>query len=248
MWLSKSRKYLGTLVVTCALMTGCATNNAASPDYEAMDQDPLEPFNRAVHQFNYTVDGAILRPAAMIYRGIVPEKGRELVTNFLDNLYTPVIFANSVLQLDAENSFSSFFKFMLNSTVGIGGIFNVAAETDLKVRHADFGQTLAIYGMDSGPYVVLPIIGPCNARDTVGRIGDAFMNPFNYVDTGVSIAMWTATAIDKRSTNMKLLDDIYGSSLDPYATFRSGYTQKRTEDIRRAKAARAKAIEKALNQ
>lgn len=248
MWLGKSRKYLGTLVVACVLVTGCTSNNAATPNYEAMDQDPLEPFNRAVYQFNYTVDGAVLRPATVVYREIVPEKGRELVTNFLDNLYTPVVFANSVLQLDPENSFASFWKFMLNSSVGIGGIFNVAAETDLKVRHADFGQTLAIYGMDSGPYVVLPIIGPCNGRDTVGRIGDAFMNPFNYVDTGASIAMWTATAIDKRSTNMKLLDDIYGSSLDPYATFRSGYTQKRVEDIRRAKAARAKAIEKALSQ
>ncbi len=247
MWLRKSRQYLGTLALACVLVSGCASNNAATPSQDAMEQDPLESFNRAVHQLNYTVDGAILRPAAMIYRGIVPEKGRELVTNFLDNLYTPVVFANSVLQLDPENSFASFWKFTLNSTVGIGGIFNVAAETDLRVRHADFGQTLAVYGMDSGPYVVLPIIGPCNGRDTVGRIGDAFMNPFNYVDSGFSIAMWTATAIDKRSTNMKLLDDIYGSSLDPYATFRSGYTQKRVEDIRRAKAARARAIEKALN-
>lgn len=248
MFLAESRKYLGTALLAL-LLAGCAPqNNAATPDYDAMDEDPLEPYNRAMHEFNYTIDGAVLRPVAQIYRGIVPEKGRELVSNFLDNLYTPLIFANSVLQLDAENSFSSLFRFFLNTTAGIGGLFDVASEAGLKTRPADFGQTLAMYGADAGPYVVLPIIGPCNARDSVGRIGDAFMNPFNYIDEGLTYAIWGATAIDKRSTNMKLIDDVYSTSLDPYTTFRSGYTQKRAADIRRAKAARARSIEKTLNQ
>lgn len=248
MWPHTTRSFLsGLLLAASLLVSACAPQNAATPDYEAVDRDPLEPFNRAVHQFNYTIDGAVLRPAAQIYQGVVPEKGRELVTNFLDNLYTPVIFANSVLQLDPDNSFASFWKFFVNTAFGVGGLFDVASETDLKVRNADFGQTLAVYGMGSGPYIVLPILGPCNGRDAVGRIGDAFMNPFNHLDEGVSITIWSATAIDKRSNNMKLLDDIYSTSLDPYATFRSGYTQKRAEDIRRAKAARARAIENALN-
>ncbi len=248
MLLGESRRYLGYVTLALLLATGCTSQNAATPNYEAIDEDPLEPFNRAMHEFNYTIDGAILRPVAQIYRGVVPEKGRELVSNFLDNLYTPLVFANSVLQLDPDNSFASFWRFFLNTTAGIGGLFDVASEAGLKNRPADFGQTLAIYGVEPGPYVVLPIIGPCNGRDSVGRIGDAFMNPFNYVDTGVSIAMWTATAIDKRSTNMKLIDDVYSSSLDPYSTFRSGYTQKRAADIRRAKAARARSIDKAINQ
>jgi phospholipid-binding lipoprotein MlaA len=152
-----------------------------------------------------------------------------------------------VLQTDPQNSFASFWRFTLNTTVGVGGLFDVASEAGLKYRQTDFGQTMAIYGADAGPYIVLPIIGPSNTRDGIGRVADAFMNPFNYVDQGpgLSIAMWSATAVDKRSTNMKLIDDIYRTSLDPYTTFRSGYTQKRNSDIRRAKAERAKSLEKA---
>lgn len=247
----RSRTRLNTLaglLAVCLLASSCSPQpNAATPDYEAMDNDPLEHFNRAIFQFNYTLDGVVLRPAALIYRAVVPDKGRELVTNFLENLYTPVVFANSVLQLDPDNSFASFWRFFLNSTFGIAGLFDVATEAGLKMRPADFGQTLAIYGLDTGAYVVLPVIGPSNVRDSVGRLGDAFMNPFNYVDRGASYAMWGATAVDQRSNNMTLIDDVYRSSIDPYATFRSGYTQKRASDIKRAKAARKKSQDKALN-
>ncbi len=113
------------------------------------------------------------------------------------------------------------------------------------MRDTNFGDTLASYGCEAGPYLVLPIIGPSNLRDGTGRVADAFLNPFNYIDDGVSYVMWSSTAIDQRSQNMKLLDDIYATSLDPYSTFRSAYTQKRMTDIRRAKAARDKAQQKA---
>lgn len=247
MQVGKWTNHLALLMVASLLATGCAPPNAATPDYQAIDQDPLEPFNRGVYQFNYTLDGVILRPAASIYRGVVPEKGRELVSNFIENLYTPVVFANSLLQLDPENTFSSFWRFFLNTTVGIGGLFDVATEAGLKTRPADFGQTLAIYGADTGPYLVLPIIGPSNGRDAIGRIADALMNPFNHIDEGLSYSIWAATAINQRSNNMKLIDDVYNNSLDPYTTFRSGYTQKRAADIRRAKTAREKSQGKALN-
>ncbi|MGE0754070.1 MAG: VacJ family lipoprotein [Alphaproteobacteria bacterium] len=212
-----------------------------------MESDPIEPFNRAMHEFNYTIDGVILRPVASIYRGIMPETGREMVTNAIENLYTPVVFFNSVLQLDPENSFVAFWRFVINSTVGIGGVFDVASEAGLKMRPADLGQTFAVYGAESGAYVVLPIIGPSNVRDSLGRLGDALMNPFNHIDEGLSYAIWSATAVDQRSNNMELIDDVYKNSLDPYATFRSGYTQKRAADIKRAKTMRAKSQEKALN-
>lgn len=212
----------------------------------AHDIDPLEPLNRGVYRFNTTVDGVVLKPATMIYRGVVPEEGRTMVTHFLENLYSPVVFANSVLQADPQNSFTTLWRFLINTSFGIGGLFDVASEAGLKNRPADLGETFAFYGADTGPYIVLPIIGPSNTRDAFGRLGDAFMNPFNYVDTGTSIALWTATAIDARSNNTKLIDSVYETSLDPYATFRSGYMQKRASEIKRGKAARDKALENAL--
>lgn len=237
------------------MLGGCThapTDSHATPDRDpdeiATENDPFEPLNRGIYQFNYTVDGLVLKPVTSVYRGVMPEKGRLMVSNTLDNIYMPLTFFNSVLQGDPENSFTSLWSFLLNSTVGIGGLFDVASDAGLHPRRADLGQTFALYGAGTGPYVVIPIIGPSNTRDAFGRLGDAFMNPFNYVDTGASITLWTATAIDQRSRNTKLLDTVYGSSLDPYATFRSGYTQKRAEDIRRAKAARDKALEKAGKQ
>ena len=225
-------------------LSGC-THMPSNHTDQAIDEDPLEPVNRIVFGFNKLVDNVLLRPITVAYRAIVPEPGREMVTNALVNLYTPVVFGNSVLQGDPYNSFATMWRFILNSTVGIGGAFDVASQAGLKNRPADFGQTMAMYGIGSGPYLVLPVIGPSNGRDATGRLVDAFMNPFNYVDEGFSYAMWGTGAIDARSNNMKLLDDIYRTSLDPYATFRSGYTQKRASDIRRAEAERAKSLEKA---
>lgn len=234
-------RFIAVLAVVL-LTAGCAN---MPKDQAAPDEDPLGPINRVIYGFNSVVDGLILRPIASIYRGIVPEKGREMISNALENLYTPVTVANSVLQADPNNAFAGFWRFTLNSTVGMGGLFDVASEAGLKMRTTDFGQTLAIYGMDSGPYVVLPIIGPSTARDSVGRLADALMNPFNYIDEGFSYSVWAGKAVDYRANNMKLLDDIYASSVDPYATFRSGYTQKRASDIRRAKTERAASQEKA---
>lgn len=210
-----------------------------------VDDDPLSGFNHVMYEFNHGFDTVILKPVTEGYRYIVPEIGREMVSNAVENIYTPVVFFNSVLQGDPQNSFASFWRFAINTTFGIGGMFDVASEAGLKNRNTDFGQTLAMYGVDSGPYLVLPVIGPSSLRDGTGRLADALMNPFNYIDNGTSAAIWTATAIDARSRNMKLIDDIYAVSLDPYITFKSAYEQHRAADIARAKASRQKALEKA---
>lgn len=241
------QKLLGSMTAAFLFLSACAPQNAATPDYVAIDEDPLEPFNRAMYEVNYTLDGTFIRPAAQIYRGVVPEKGRELVSNVVDNLYTPVTFFNSVLQLDPKNSFTALWDFVLNTTVGIGGLFDVAGQAGLNTRPTDFGQTLAIYGAEPGAYLVLPLIGPCNVRDAFGRGGDALMNPWNHFEEGYSYGLLTATVIDARSRNMKLIDDIYNSSLDPYTTFRSSYNQHRAAEIERAKKARRASQEKALN-
>lgn len=252
-WKMGSRKsvrhMLGMLAMCASLVaTSACTHAPQGPNVTTenlnVDQDPLEGMNRGVYRFNYAVDKGILKPAAQIYRGVVPEPGREMVTNFLGNWYSPVVFTNSVLQGDPQNSFATLWRFLLNTTFGVGGLFDFASAAGLKNRPADFGETLAMYGVCSGPYIVLPILGPSNARDALGRLTDAFINPFNYIDSGLSMSIAGATAIDARSNNMKLLDDIYSSSLDPYSTFRSGYIQKRASDIRRAETSRDEALKK----
>jgi len=247
--MSKFYCRLGMKVALAAALlavAGCANApHDKNGDQVAENNDPMEPLNRAIFQFNYVVDGVVLKPVTQVYRGITPEKGQEMVSNAIDNIYTPLSVFNSILQGDPENAFVSFWRFMINSTLGIAGVFDVASEIPLKHRATDLGQTFAMYGAGPGDYIVLPIIGPSNTRDSFGRLGDALMNPFNYIDNGASIALWSATAVEKRSENMKLIDDIYASSLDPYATFRSGYTQKRAADVKRAKEARRKSQEKA---
>jgi phospholipid-binding lipoprotein MlaA len=228
-------------------VSGCAApHGVKAPDASQADADPLESVNRAIYKFNFEADRFVLKPVTVGYRTVVPEKGREMVTNFLANIYTPVTFANSVLQRDPQNSFASLWRFILNTTFGGAGLFDFASAAGLKNRPADLGETFAMYGVGPGPYVVLPIIGPSNVRDAFGRLGDAFINPFNYLGNDVSTVLWSATAIDQRSANMQLLDDIYSSSLDPYSTFRSGYTQKRAATIRRATISRNKALERGM--
>ncbi|MDE3060010.1 MAG: VacJ family lipoprotein [Pseudomonadota bacterium] len=254
-------KWIG-LAASVGFMLAAGYAHAAAAPASADDQadnapaadDPLESVNRGIYQFNYAFDTYALRPVTVGYRFVVPEKGREMVSNFLENLYTPVVFINSVLQGDPQNSFSTLWRFLINSTMGIGGVFDVASEAGLKNRQADFGETMAFYGVGSGPFIELPVLGPSNVRDAFGRLGDAFMLPTNYAtsnnvfsgNTGdwIEYGTWVATAIDQRSRNMKLIDDIYSTSLDPYTTFKSAYTQHRVSKIRRDKASRDKALAK----
>ena len=218
---------------------------ACAPMTDA-ENDPWEPINRGMYKLNSAIDMLVLRPVTYGYRYIMPERGEKMVHNFVLNLQEPITFGNSVLQGDPQNSFVSLWRFLLNSTVGVGGLFDVASDLGLIERRTDFGQTLALYGVESGPYLFLPIIGPSTGRDGLGRVADAFMHPAMYIDdTGTSVALWAVTAVDTRSDNWDLIADIQKTSLDPYVTFRSAYTQKRANDIKKARAARDAAWAKA---
>lgn len=222
------------LTVSCAslMLTIAACSAPQDQDDAAAKQDPWEGFNRGIYAFNDALDTVVLRPVAKAYRGVVPEYGRERVTNVMTNLRQPVVMLNSVLQGDPENAFSSFWSFVLNSTLGIGGIFDFAdVNTDLKVRDEDFGQTLGAWGLPSGPYLVLPILGPSTVRDTVGLAGDWLTDPFNYLDDEIVITRTVLRAIDARANVLDLTDDIDKNSFDPYATYRSGYLQRRASQV-----------------
>ncbi len=234
-----NRFKLAMVAAAALLATACAA-------VDGSENDPWEPFNRGMYRMNDVIDGLVLKPITQIYRGVIPEPGQKAVHNFVLNLQEPITFGNSVLQADPQNSFTSLWRFLLNSTVGVGGLFDVASAVGLIERRTDFGQTLALYGIESGPYLFLPILGPSSARDGLGRIADAFMHPASYVDnTGTSVALWTITAVDTRSDLFDVIEDVRKSSLDPYVTFRSAYSQRRANDIKKARAARNAAWEKA---
>jgi phospholipid-binding lipoprotein MlaA len=191
--------------------------------------DPLEGVNRGIFTFNKAVDRVVLRPVSETYKFIVPEFGRHRVTNFIENLSEPVVFANSLLQANPQNMFVSFWRFTFNSTLGVLGMFDMATELGVPAQHKeDFGQTLATWGMGGGAYLVLPLLGPSNLRDVVGIPVDMLMNPFTYaLQSHERITIGIVDGVDTRARYGKLIDDTYSAALDPYATFRSLYLQRR---------------------
>lgn len=231
---------LGLVLALLCLVSGCTTSEAFEEDsleaeYGIVEQtayDPIEPFNRAIFTFNEYADRWVLKPVAKGYRNVVPELAREGVHNVLTNLTEPLVFTNSLLQLDSERAFTSFWRFTLNSTFGILGLRDFAGEVGLKYRDEDFGQTLGSYGMGPGPYLVLPLLGPSNARDLLGTVTDYVLDPVNYgPDDEWLLGEGLVGAVDTRERLLEVIDDIYETSLDPYTTFRSGYLQRRKDAI-----------------
>ncbi len=143
--------------------------------------DPLEEFNRAVFGFNEVLDAVIFLPLAKIYRFIFPKPIRDSFRNFMRNLNAPFILANDILQGEGARAEITLNRFLVNTTLGVGGLFDVAKNMGLPHHDEDFGQTLGVWGMGEGIYLVLPFLGPSTVRDGFGKVGDAFINPLNYV-------------------------------------------------------------------
>lgn len=231
------------------LLAGCATKPAGesalpegAPNAAAPVNDPLEPFNRGVHRFNEAVDKVALRPIARGYREYVPGNVRLVVRSALRNLKSPVILANDTLQGEWDRAWNTFMRLLINTTLGLGGIADVATEVGFPYHEEDFGQTLAVHGVDEGPYLVLPIIGPSNPRDTVGLVVDWFFDPFRYY-TATQNPAWDswaletrtgATVVDSREALLDPIDEIERMSLDTYVGFRSTYRQRRAAAIANA--------------
>lgn len=199
---------------------------------EPGDNDPLEVPNRMFFAFNEAVDFMVIRPIAVTYRYIVPTGVRNSVRNFLRNLRTPVTLANDLLQGDLERAEATFARFLINSTVGLLGLFDIAAESGIPYHDEDFGQTLGSYGAGEGFYLVLPILGPSNLRDAGGRIVDLLLDPLTYLaPTEVGLGRAALTGVDFRSRNIDELDALKADSLDFYARIRSLYRQNRESEI-----------------
>ena len=210
---------------------------ACSTTPEAVEQnDPFEPVNREVFDFNHGLDNRVALPVATFYHSVAPEEIRDHVHYFLSNLHLPVTFANDVLQGHFERSGEAIGRFATNTTLGVVGVFDVATDWGMPQHDEDFGQTMGFYGVGEGPYLVLPLTGPTVPRDLAGGFVDHFMDPLGYLHfRDKFIWSWTRdilSLVDTRSRSVDSLREIQRSSIDLYATTRSLYRQSRDNAIR----------------
>lgn len=213
--------------MVCALL-------ATPASAQGNEDDPLEPANRVVFEVNHFLDQLLLKPMAIMYRMATPEFVRDGVTNFLANLRTPVVLANDLLQGEFERGELTLGRFMLNTIIGVGGFIDVGGKLGMPERHAeDFGQTLAVYGVGPGPYLVLPLLGPSNPRDAVGYVVDFAFDPlFFLAPTPANVGVLGAETLSFRERNIETIDDLERSSLDLYAATRTLVRQLRANEIR----------------
>jgi phospholipid-binding lipoprotein MlaA len=226
------------------LMAGCATvprDPAARAEFKA-NNDPIEPLNRKVFAVNLTFDRALIKPLAKGYRWAVPDWIRDTVRRVLDNLNEPLVMANCILQARLTAAATTGGRFIVNSTFGAGGIADVATDWEMPKQVGDFGQTLWSWHLPEGPYLVIPIFGPSNPRDTVGQAVDIYLDPFRYVPANdnfpdaVTTGRIIANGVDQRERNLESLDEIQRESIDYYASLRSLYRQNRAAELRGEKA------------
>lgn len=240
------RALFASAVVLMATLTGCATAPPADdPDAVAefkANNDPIEPTNRVIYAINDGVDVVVLRPIALLYRSVVPDPVQKGARNALNNLSSPVTLANDMMQGKPKRAGDTLMRFLINSTIGVGGIFDVADGWGWPDHDNDFGTTLALWGMSPGPYLYLPLFGPSNPRDTVGLAGNMALDPLTWIGgAAISDAKWARTslsAVDTRSTLIDDLDKLKAQALDPYASIRSLSRQFRAKSIEDAAAAK----------
>lgn len=238
--LTRPARGMAAIGALALFLTGCAAKPAAD-DPEAVAEyeqtnDPLEPTNRVFYAVNDGLDTVILRPAAQAYRFVVPAPVRTGIHNALSNLGTPVQLSNDILSGKPRRAGDTTMRFLINTTVGVLGVFDVAKDWGYPDHDADFGLTMAGWGVPEGPFLFLPVLGPTGPRDAAGFGVDIAMDPFTWVGQGtaVKVAGWTRTglnALDARERFLDATDSIKKTALDPYATFRSLYRQNRQAKI-----------------
>jgi len=208
------------------LLQGCTSLRGPDP------ADPLEPLNRKVTEFNDVADDLVLRPVAVFYGEVLPPVVKKGISNFFSNQSDVMSFFNSLAQLKLEAALKNAVRVGINTTVGIGGIIDWATEFNIEKQKEDFGQTLAYWGVSSGPYVVLPFFGPSTVRDTFGLWADTKTDVSQQLkDVGARNTLTLLRLTDKRERYLSLSDAVKQASLDPYTFTRDAYLQKRVNDI-----------------
>ncbi len=224
-------------------LSGCATPPSDPAAREAFERtnDPLEPLNRKTFAFNQALDHAVFRPVAKAYVAVVPDDARKAIHHVLDNMKEPTLFFNNVLQGEFKRAEITFGRFVVNSTVGFGGLVDVMTLSGVERQPADFGQTMYVWGIASGPYLILPVVGPSNPRDAIGNAIDSYDDPFTIVANDHGFSDLTTTrliigGIDERANVLEELDDLEKNSVDFYAELRSLSQQHRAAELLHGKA------------
>jgi phospholipid-binding lipoprotein MlaA len=220
------------------VLSGCAATETGSGEQIADSNDPAEPVNRAIFDANMTADRAVVKPVAKAYQEL-PAELRQSVRNVTANLREPSVTANDLLQGNLDRAWVSAQRFAVNTTVGVAGVADVAADLKLPPHQSDFGETLAVWGVGEGPYLQLPALGPSTLRDAVGTaVGMAF-DPLSLSGvqalTYLGYARTGAEYVDSRGSHIEDLDDLEHNSLDFYASLRSIYLQHRRAEIDKAR-------------
>ncbi len=222
------------------LAAGCALpptpGDDAALEVYAEANDPLEPMNRYFFEVNHFLDEILLKPFAGYYHTALPDFAEDAVRNVVRNLHAPTILANDLFQGEFGRAGDTAGRFLVNSTVGVGGLIDVGERLGMRYHSEDFGQTLGTFGVGEGFYVILPLLGPSNTRDSVGRVVDYLLDPLTWVGYGldlsyINLARVTAEGLDTRARNLDTLSKLQQQSVDFYATIRSLYRQHRSDAI-----------------
>jgi phospholipid-binding lipoprotein MlaA len=225
------------MLLALGACTAVPTNPAARATYHEAN-DPAEPTNRVIFDGNQWVDRNALQPVARTYQAYVPGGVRNALRNFSQNLKGPVVLVNDVLQGNMSRAWTTTQRFVVNTTVGGAGLFDVASDWELPAHEADFGQTLGVWGVGPGPTVQLPLFGPSNLRDAAGTAFGFLGDPVGYVP-GIQVVQVSGSVVDVvdgRARMLRVTDDLEKNSIDYYAVLRSLYRQRRTAFIAEGKA------------
>jgi phospholipid-binding lipoprotein MlaA len=199
------------------------------------DEDPFRPFNRAMFDLNDWLDTNALEPAARGWDFVFPDPVEESIANFYDNLLFPVRFANDLLQAEIDPAVITLSRFCVNTTIGLAGFFDPATAMQLPAHRANFGQTLGRWGVPSGPYLVLPLLGSSDVRDSVGLVVDGYLGVVTFfVDVPILIGSTAVNAVNRRSLVLEQVESARSASLDLYSAARDAYFQQREELIKGA--------------
>lgn len=228
------RRFIDNFRAICVLSAITVAAGCTAPTPGAEFNDPYEANNRVAYEGSMRADRYVLRPAGQV-AALLPEEITTPVSNFADNVSLPGMVANGLLQGDIGGMATNTMRFLLNTTIGIGGLFDPAGAIGLTEESTDFGETLAVWGVPEGAYLVLPVIGPTTERDAAGRIVDLFLDPLQSVGTPAQLAYGTGSKVADititRGTFMDTIDAVLYESADSYAQARLAYLQNRRFEL-----------------
>lgn len=206
---------------TAVLLAGCASARN--------DTDALESYNRAMFTFNDAVDKATFKPVATVYWRVLPEPVTDSIGNFFSNINDVVVLANDLLQFKLHQAAMDSSRLVFNTTFGVAGLFDVASHMELPKHREDFGQTLGVWGIDEGYYLVLPLLGPSTVRDAFGMVGDFMINPIDWSTDSAAVewGLWGLNLIHRRASLLRIERALAEDQIEPYSFQRSAYLQMR---------------------